>query len=474
MSPDATPRPGRSLRWRLSFTYAGIALLTALVLGGMLVAVLEVHFSRVDEAYLRSVADRAARDIQSTGGAPLEQVLRLTAYGTNARVQALDSAHQVIADSGSPHKIAATSLNASSPGQGPGTAADGAAGPGAVAPPNDNEVRSDKVYELPAQPGSAEGVAFVRVSEAPSSGGNVMQSVIVAWAVAAAAALVCAAIAGYAISSRITRPVVALAEASDRMAQGDLGARADLTGSDEIGRLAGSFNQMAAQVEATVRSLQRFVSDAAHQLGTPLTALRADLEIAQDAAVTEDERRLLTRALTQEQRLEDLGSGLLQLSRLESPSASGRVEMVDLALLAKTAADAFASRAEQADLTLELAVPERGPWARADADRLRVAIENLLDNAVKFTPAGGTVQVGVDTRDGRAIVWVADDGPGIPPADRDRVFERFYRARNVADRPGSGLGLAIVHAAAEACGGSARLAETDVGTRIEVCLPRGG
>ena len=188
--------------------------------------------------------------------------------------------------------------------------------------------RSGKVYERAAEAGSPGGVAYVRLSEVPAEGTDVMNWIVLAWAVAAASAVCAAALAGYLISRRIARPVVALAEASERMAAGDLSTRAEVGGRGEIGRLAGSFNLMAGQVETTVTELQRFVSDAAHELGTPLTALRADLELAQDAAVSDDERRLVTRALTQEQRLEDLGDGLLQLSRLQTPGGASRRQAV--------------------------------------------------------------------------------------------------------------------------------------------------
>jgi CheY-like chemotaxis protein len=96
---------------------------------------------------------------------------------------------------------------------------------------------------------------------------------------------------------------------------------------------------------------------------------------------------------------------------------------------------------------------------------------HLIVLAVKFTPAGGRVELGAGATGGQALIWVADDGPGIPPADRARVFERFYRARPTAGAPGSGLGLAIVRATAEQCGGTARLADTVAGTRVELRLP---
>ena len=320
--------------------------------------------------------------------------------------------------------------------------------------------------------GSPGGVVRIRVSEAPAEGGDIMGGVIVAWAVAAAAAVLAAGLAGYGIAARISRPVVALARASERMAGGDLATRAEIGGAGELGRLAGSFNLMAGRIETTVGALQRFVSDAAHELGTPLTALRADLELARDGAESEEERRqLIDRALGHEKRLEDLGDGLLRLSRLESGRAATAREPVDLSALARSSADAFASRAEQADVELAVTAPEPGPRTIADPAQLGVAVGNLLDNALKFTPAGGHVRMEVAEVAGWAVLSVADDGRGIAPSEQERVFERFHRGRDVADRPGSGLGLAIVRAAAQSCGGTARLAPAERGTRVELRLP---
>lgn len=491
MSARAGSRDHRdSLRWRLSLTYAGVALLTALVLGGVLLAMLQVHFSGREMQHLRRAADQVARELwaASRSGQAPEEVARITAFGTQARVRLYDSGHGLLADSGSPWTIKPASVGRGAGGAAGGVTGAGTTGGGGAEPQATPSVgqggsrggdgrtapaspRSDKTYERAARAGSPGGVAYIRLSEVPAEGSDVMSWIVLAWVTAAAAAVGAAATAGYLLSRRIARPVVALAEASERMASGDLGTRADVRGHGEIGRLARSFNQMASQVEDTVTALQRFVSDAAHELGTPLTALRADLELAQDSAVTDDERRLVARALSQEERLEDLAGGLLQLSRLQSAGWAGRRQPVDVAPLAASVADAFASRAEQADVGLDLDVAHPAPVALADPERLRTALLNLLDNAVKFTPAGGHVELGVRREGGQALIWVADDGPGIRAEDRARVFERFYRARRTADAPGSGLGLAIVRATLEASGGSARLAETASGTRIELRLP---
>lgn len=450
-----------SLRWRLAATYAGIALLTALVLGGLLLAIMGASFARADADRLRSVADRAAENVAAARGGDVQRILAQVAYGMNTRVQALAADGSVVADSGSPQDVDPASFGGD---RAPGTASN-------VAPPNPDESRSPQQAEVAALPGSPVGIVALRASEGPASGGGVLRQVAVAWALAAVVAVVAAALLGYLLSARLTRPLVQLAAVTDRMAAGDLAARATPHGSTELGRLAASFNTMAARVEETVGSLRRFVSDAAHQLGTPLTALRTDLELLQDGAADADARRLAERALTQEQRLEDLGTGLLRLSRLDAPRAPHRSETVDLLGVVTAAVDAVASRADQAGISVTV---DPGPpvTVRGDVEQLRVAVDNLLDNAVKFAAPGGTVTAGVAAVGPYAVAHVTDDGPGIAAADRPYVFDRFYRARATSDRPGTGLGLAIVQGVAEAHGGSVRLAEVTRGTRVELLVPR--
>jgi two-component system sensor histidine kinase MprB len=255
------------------------------------------------------------------------------------------------------------------------------------------------------------------------------------------------------------------------MARGDLGVRADVDRADEVGQLATSFNSMASRVEETVTTLRRFVADAAHEIGTPLTALEADLELARAHASTPDERRLLDRAETQARRLEDLSAGLLRLSRLEARDASSGAEPVDLRAVARRAADAVASRADQADVDLRLEIPDRPIVALAHPDALATAVGNLLDNALKFTPAGGTVILGVGSGAGTARLWVSDTGIGIPPDELPLLFERFRRGRGAAAYPGSGLGLAIVRATMDLDDGSVRADSGASGSRFELALP---
>ena len=228
---------------------------------------------------------------------------------------------------------------------------------------------------------------------------------------------------------------------------------------------------MAARVETTVTSLRRFVADAAHEIGTPLTALQADLELAERKATSDDERRLVDRALVQTGRLASLSGNLLQLSRLEAGEPAGERRTSDLVAVARELADGAASRAEQAGVELTLDVTPGPLEVPVDQAGLQTILANLLDNAVKFTPQGGTVTVTVRQEGLETLTLVSDTGVGIPAEEQRQVFERFHRARNVSAFPGNGLGLAIVKAAVERGGGRVSFTSSPAGTTFRVYLP---
>jgi signal transduction histidine kinase len=248
--------------------------------------------------------------------------------------------------------------------------------------------------------------------------------------------------------------------------------RVDLGGErqQEFVSLARSFNGMAEQMEHTVSALRRFVADAAHELNTPLTALQTNVEMAM---VADDASRgaWMAQAQGQIERLRDLVAGLLNLSRLEGQTGEARREAVDLAGLARAVSEGFASRAEQAGLSFTLELPSAPLVTLGDPAQLRRALANLLDNAIKFTPAGGDVRLTVTRDGGRAVVLVEDTGIGIPPEDRPLLFQRFHRGRNAARYPGNGLGLAIVLATAQAHGGAVTLVDKPLGGGFVLSLP---
>lgn len=470
-----------SLRWRLAATYAGIALLTAVVLGGILVSVLSGYYTRSEDSYLRASAGRVSENLTRGDTLPsdLAQQVLISALNTQTRVRVYDTAGTLLADSGSPSQIDPSRLvtrpsqpDTSSPrpqGQRPLPAPLGSGFFGSSVATN--APRSQRTLQTTLTTPAGVTLGSVLLSDGPASGADVLLGVVQALLLAGFIAIVAAAVAGFLLSRRISEPLVELTGVADRMAAGDLGARASARGDDEVGRLSASFNGMADRIETTVTALRRFVADAAHEIGTPLTALQADLELAESSLDEGDGRRFVTRALGQARRLEDLSSSLLRLSRLEAGEALATSATADAVAVVRAAADAAASRAEQAGITLTSHVPATPLVVSGATDTLGAIVDSLLDNALKFTPEGGAVEAGARPEGDDAVLWVSDTGIGIPASEQEGVFERFYRARNVPSYPGSGLGLAIARATVERLGGTIGFTSSDKGTRFEVRLP---
>ncbi len=324
----------------------------------------------------------------------------------------------------------------------------------------------------------------VRLSEGPAYGSSILNSVARGWALASAIAVLIAAAVGWFISRRISAPVLELTGVTARMAQGNLSGRAAVNSQDEFGQLAGSFNEMADQVETTVTALRYFISDAAHELRTPLTALRTNLDLALDEEEDGDRTAFITRAQAIVQRLDELSANLLDLSRLEAnghaangDAANGhavRMAPVDLAGVLRSHGELYASQAEQAGLNLVVELPSEPVIVQADHNQITRAMSNLVDNAIKFTPAGGTVSVTLAARSGRAVFSVADTGIGIPADELHQIFNRFHRGKNTNQYPGSGLGLAIVKAIVTLHGGDVQVASAGegMGSLFAIELPR--
>lgn len=323
--------------------------------------------------------------------------------------------------------------------------------------------RSDQVVRGPVYNWDGELLGYVELSEGPAYGRQILGSVTRGWAIASAVAVLLAAVVGWAISHTISGPLLVLTEVTARMAAGDLATRAQATKRrDELGTLARSFNRMANRVEETVVTLRRFVSDAAHEIHTPLTALRTNLELAPD-------NDFVIQAKAQADRLEALTRALLDLSRLESGSAQEATAPVELTALVREASEPYASWAEQAGLTFGLTLPEGPVAVEGDEAQLRCALGNLLDNAVKFTPEGGAIRVGLRRKDNEAELWVEDSG--IADEDLPHLFSHFHRGRNAAAYPGSGLGLAIAKAIVENHGGCIGVESTiGQGSRFSLTL----
>ena len=459
------------MRWRLSVSFAGIAALAAIVIGLVLVPILANHYATAERTYLEAAAERAVRDLGTMDWkdtTALQTATQDLAVITQSRVTLTSTSGVVVAESGPPASNQPPPALQPLPDPLGAGLFGGSADPAALP-------RSDQTISRPVhKPDKAGGalIGYVQLSDAPAYEQVALRNTAEAWALASLFGVMAAALAGLLVSIRLSRPLRDLTAASDLMAAGDLSARANVAREDEIGQLARSFNSMATRVEENVGSLRRFVADAAHEIGTPLTALHADLELAQASATTDDERRLVGRAIDQTERLAALSTGLLRLSRLEAgDEALAQRVRTDLVGLVRHVADAFASRADQGDVELALHLPDREVPVSADAERLRAAVGCLLDNALKFTGPGGSVTVEVAEEGGSARIRVDDTGIGIPAEDLPALFERFHRGRNALPYQGSGLGLAIVRATAAAHGGSVRAENRATGSRFELTLP---
>jgi two-component system sensor histidine kinase MprB len=266
--------------------------------------------------------------------------------------------------------------------------------------------------------------------------------IVAAGGIAAAAAL------GLLVARAALAPVRRLTGASERVADtGDLSARVDSTGGDELARLGGTFNRMLEALDRSVSAQRRLVADASHEFRTPLTSIRTNLDVLATTPRMRvaDRETLIGDVIEEVEALTAIVSDLVELSR-----DGGRPDQVEPVRVDEIAASVVeqAQRRNGGKVTFETSFEET--TVVGVAARIERAITNLVDNAVKWSPPGGVVELAV--RDG--AVTVRDHGPGIAPDDLPRVFDRFYRAPEARHLPGSGLGLAIVRQVAQAHGGT--------------------
>lgn len=269
------------------------------------------------------------------------------------------------------------------------------------------------------------------------------------------------------MAAPLARRLRRLAEASTRLGRGELDARAPERGPKELDALARSFNQMATALTGNMEAQREFLANASHQLKTPLTGLRLRLEAIQDEGGWSGEQAV--KAEAELDRLSALVDDLLALARASSvEAAAGSLELADVA---REAAARWREPASAVGKRLQLQTAS-GALVWANRDDLAHVLDNLIDNALRYSPPGAEVRVEAEVRNGRASLSVADSGPGIPPQDRSRIFERFYRGANGRQAgPGTGLGLAIVAELIHRWGGDVRLLD-EPGTRIEATFPR--
>jgi two-component system sensor histidine kinase MprB len=308
-----------------------------------------------------------------------------------------------------------------------------------------------RVYAVPFTPGRALQLARP-LTEIDTALANLRLGLI---GLAFGAALL-AALMGAVVSRVVLAPVRRLSATVNEVTRTrDLSRRVAMTGNDEMARLAASFDGMLTALEISLRQQRQLVADASHELRTPLTSLRTNLELLARGQPTDpvERQQVLVELVSQMERLSTLVGDLIDLARDEEATLP-----IEDVRLDEVVADAIADvRGRYPRVRFEAVLDEA--TVRGVRPRIARAVTNLLDNAGKWSPAGGVVEVSVHGGE----VSVRDHGPGIAPEDAPRVFDRFWRASNARSLPGSGLGLSIVKEIAESHGGSVTLEDASGG-----------
>lgn len=283
------------------------------------------------------------------------------------------------------------------------------------------------------------------------------------------------------VARHFSQRLVAIEKVAEAMAAGDYAARAIVTGQDEVARLAVSLNKLAAELEKRIAELKRmdaarrdFVAAVSHELRTPLSIIQSYTEAILDGMVTPEEMKLYLDTIREEvERLKRLTDELLDLRRLETGALKIQQEKLDLGEIARQVAARFQAAPEASKLHFHVEVSPV-PLVLGDKDRLEQVIINLLDNAFRFTPAGGSVTLKIEPAPEGVALSVQDTGPGIPPEELPYIWEKFYRSDKARARTtgGSGLGLAIVKQIVELHGGRVEVqSRPGEGSTFKVILP---
>lgn len=290
--------------------------------------------------------------------------------------------------------------------------------------------------------------------------------------IAGGSVLAVALLLALALARRLLAPIRALAQGTHRLAAGDYAHRVDARRRDEFGALAEDFNHLAASLESHREQRRRWGADIAHELRTPISVLRGEIQALQDGVrpVSAD---ALASLHAECDRLTALVEDLYQLALTDAGALEYRFETLSLAPLLQDAADLHRTAFAAAGLALDVELAEAAP-VRVDARRIAQLIDNLLGNARRYTDAPGRIRLGLRGSGDRVLVSVDDTAPGVPDAALPRLFDRLYRVEDSRDRAsgGAGLGLAICRAIVEAHGGRIEALHSPLGgLRVEIVLP---
>jgi heavy metal sensor kinase len=456
------------IRWRLALWHAVLLAVTmALFSGTLYIFLREQLYDSQDEQLLEQApvflaavqVDDARPRLKSTtvDGADGEYLVRL--LGTESRI---------IRDSGDSHAGVPVDDD---------VVASVLAGETAYSTGLDDAGETIRMISLPVRAEEADGavVGVLQIGLDRDELDEPLAGFLHALALASPFTLLVSAVGGYLLAGRALAPVTTITDLAKRIGPRDLGARLDLDlPNDELGRLARTLDDMFARIDDAFERQRRFTGDAAHELRTPLSMMRSQVDLAlarpRSAAFYQE---ALQRLDDDVDRMTGLVSTLLTLARADAGQLTLDRVPFDVADTVDLVVEQYTPIAAEAGITLR-AEPATAPLV-ADEDLLVQVLVNLIDNALTHTPAGGVVTVGCGMDTSHIRLWVSDTGEGIAPEHQDRVFDRFYRVDvgRTRERGGVGLGLAICRAIVEALGGRISLASVpDHGTRIDLLLPK--
>lgn len=463
-----TQLPPLSIRTRLALLYTGLLAAALAAFGAGVYVVLDSELDRSFNQSLVTNAEHAAgalaQDLGADGSlAPTPRLVGQFA-STGGRVIVLGPDARELADSASSGEVPLPVSPADI------TAANQHAHAVHEAPVADDVLRMT-VQAITAADGAI--IGYVVWADSTQSLRELLATVRLALVLGGVGVTLLALVVGLFLARRALAPVADVTETARAIAlSGDFGARVEQQATeDEVGELALAFNEMLEALEVNHLALQRFLGDASHQLRSPLTTILASLDLAKRDSVSHEERAaMLADARDEAERMGRLIADLLSLARAES---GARLEFQPVELDALLVDCVRHQRQAAAHVRMSVSAVEP-VLVEGDPDRLRELFGIILDNAARYTPAGGSVTARLEVHGALAVVTVDDTGIGLDSEDEPHLFERLYRGRHArAIRPsGTGLGLAIGRWIAEAHGGTLRLSgRSSGGTRAEVSLP---
>ena len=457
----------RSLSFRLVTWYAGVLTLVFVLIGALTIILLREYLESnvldTQARRARQIADTLVAAASHTGEATMaREVEELYAPEANERfIRITRGDGHVVYASGPPHD------DSFDPATVPALTLPGPAQPdltrAAWFPRKESSLKGPVLIAAQTYVGADNSRYVVEVGISTARTEETVRQVLLMLAIGLPIAVCVAVAGGFVLVRRALKPVDNLSQKAAAITQHSLSERLPVvrTG-DELERLSVSLNLMISRLEDAINSSKQFVADASHELRTPLAVLRGELEsLAQDVELKPQTRETLGSSLEEVDRLAEIVEGLLALSRLDTGEAQTQRERFDLVALVATTADQMSLLAEDKHITVVCASSEH-VMIEGDQAKLKQVVVNLLDNAIKYTPNGGRIDLTITQEAGEAVLDVADDGIGIPPEALPHVFKRFFRVdgSRSRDQGGAGLGLSIVKSICDAHGARVEVRST--------------